>query len=305
MDAPDFEMIMVPGTSPPRSPADSSEPATQVQTAQPLVDKVAVPTRTTPAHCFGRRDADAARRHALGRRPIFDGVCYWLNPFMTETLRTELREQLGAHGAVESIKHNPDNATADECNDAEENALFGSRFSLTHFAEYEEARTRGIHIVTPTWVRRATRNGYVHKPEFYSPEPDMFLSGIVVTTSQIPDTDRDAIFGGVEAFGGQWQEKMVKEVTHLVTLSASGPRYESAMQNPQLGIKVVLPHWLDDCFRLQRRIPEHRYLFPDPIVLRENPWVTTSGLPWVDPAVDAAKDTQLDEDEGGRASDGD
>jgi hypothetical protein len=44
----------------------------------------------------------------------------------------------------------------------------------------------------------------------------------VVTTANLSDADRDAIFAGVEAFGGQWREKMVREVTHLVTTTASG-----------------------------------------------------------------------------------
>jgi hypothetical protein len=37
-----------------------------------------------------------------------------------------------------------------------------------------------------------------------------------------------------------------------------------AMKEKSLGIKVVLPHWFDDCLKLRRRVDEKPYLFPDP-----------------------------------------
>jgi hypothetical protein len=36
------------------------------------------------------------------------------------------------------------------------------------------------------------------------------------------------------------------------------------MKEEKLGIKVVLPHWFDDCLKLRRRVDEKPYLFPDP-----------------------------------------
>ncbi|KAJ3055924.1 hypothetical protein HK097_008733 [Rhizophlyctis rosea] len=95
-----------------------------------------------------------------------------------------------------------------------------------------------------------------------------FLSGFVVCTSQIPTGDREAIFGGVEACGGQWQTELKNDVTHLITLKPTGAMYEEAMRR---GIAVLLPHYFDDCFRLGRKCREHMYSFPDPKILSLNP----------------------------------
>ncbi|KAI8055723.1 BRCT domain-containing protein [Syncephalis plumigaleata] len=264
-------------------PPHTSPPTTTTTTAEPV-------QRVLPVKTYGHSKEIAShsrKTHVKSdttRVPVFKGVFYWINPLMTRPLRDELHKLLQTNGGIDtSHKHLHASTNIEE---EEEDRLFNTQFSLTRtthciswdydFPEYEEVIARDIHIVTPTWVQRAIRNGYTHRPEYYLPDADHFLSGIVVTTSQIPDMDRDAIFGGVEAFGGQWQERMVKEVTHLVALTPGGPRYESAMQHPELGIKVVLPHWLDDCFRLRRRIPEHQYLFPNPPLLQHHPWLSVS-----------------------------
>ncbi|RUS32921.1 hypothetical protein BC938DRAFT_473796 [Jimgerdemannia flammicorona] len=44
------------------------------------------------------------------------------------------------------------------------------------------------------------------------------------------------------------------------------------MEVPELGIKAVLPHWFDDCFKLRRIVSEDMYLFPDPPLLRLDLW---------------------------------
>ncbi|RKP25797.1 hypothetical protein SYNPS1DRAFT_28479 [Syncephalis pseudoplumigaleata] len=247
---------------PPPPPPTASSTAADIPAARP-----APPAKTYghPREIAGQWSKTRTSTDSRRQRPVFDGVYYWINPFMARPLRDELHGLLHMHGGIDTSR-DPRTTAMEEEEEEEEDRLFNARFSLartTHciscdydFPEYEEAVARGIHIVT------------------------------------IPDMDRDALFGGVEAFGGQWQERMVKEVTHLITLTASGPRYESAMQHPELGIKIVLPHWLDDCFRLRRRIPEvsgrmHQYLFPNPPLLQSHPWL--SSLPGTHPtAPDAA-----------------
>ena len=39
----------------------------------------------------------------------------------------------------------------------------------------------------------------------------------------------------------------------------------------KLNIKIVLPHWFDDCLKLGKRINEAPYMLPDPEILRANP----------------------------------
>lgn len=43
--------------------------------------------------------------------------------------------------------------------------------------------------------------------------------------------------------------------------------YEKAIQNSK--IKVVLPHYFEECFRLRRRVREDLYLFPNPPMFAE------------------------------------
>ncbi|KAI9597717.1 BRCT domain-containing protein [Syncephalis fuscata] len=269
-------------------PASSSHDPMLISEADELsvTTPTTVPTRRVlSSKTYGHQHQETIKQRTnrlthSNKRPIFDGISQLLQSnggVNTSRIPSNTRSSAVS---IDNDDHNTE---------TEEDQLFNTRFNLTRtthciswdhdFTEYEEVNARNIHVVTPTWVQRAIRNGYTHRPEYYSTDSERFLSGIVVATSQIPDIDRDAIFGGVEAFGGQWQEKMVKEVTHLIALSSGGPRYESAMQHPELGIKVVLPHWLDDCFRLRRRIPEVSSVsISNPPLLQEHPWIASTNM---------------------------
>lgn len=39
---------------------------------------------------------------------------------------------------------------------------------------------------------------------------------------QLPKNDREALFGGVSAFGGQFRLGLTEDVTHLVALAPNG-----------------------------------------------------------------------------------
>lgn len=53
----------------------------------------------------------------------------------------------------------------------------------------------------------------------FTPDPRLFFSGIIVTTAELPVGDREAIFGGVIALGGQYTVNLTKFVTHVVALN--------------------------------------------------------------------------------------
>ncbi|KAJ1917993.1 regulator of Ty1 Transposition [Mycoemilia scoparia] len=136
-----------------------------------------------------------------------------------------------------------------------------------YFFEYQPCTKAGISIVTPEWVYRGVRNGARLSEQFYSPEPLNIFSGMVVCSSKLPARDREALFGIVEALGGQWRKSLVRDVTHLIVLSPTGQKYEKVASNPGLGIKAVLPHWFQHCVTLQRQIPDSPFLFPNPPIL--------------------------------------
>ncbi|KAI8388231.1 uncharacterized protein BYT42DRAFT_611301 [Radiomyces spectabilis] len=129
-----------------------------------------------------------------------------------------------------------------------------------------ELQKRAV-VVSPQWVEAAVKNGFKHRPEFYSTDPLKFFSGIVVTTSGLPTADREAIYGGVMALGGQFREDLTQDVTHLACLAPQGKKYEEAIKRRNI-IKTVLPHWFDDCFKFKRLVREDVYLFPDPPLMR-------------------------------------
>lgn len=45
------------------------------------------------------------------------------------------------------------------------------------------------------------------------------------------------------------------QILCIVTFN-SQDKYQKVMEHPELGIKVVLPHWFDDCFKLKRLVRE-------------------------------------------------
>ncbi|KAG0235379.1 hypothetical protein BGW42_005358 [Actinomortierella wolfii] len=73
----------------------------------------------------------------------------------------------------------------------------------------------------------------------------------------MPANDRKIIIQGVEELGGYFTVDMTEEVTHLITVHPeSSAKYQYAVNHPELGIKIVLPHWFQTCFNLRRRFPE-------------------------------------------------
>ncbi|KAJ3400998.1 hypothetical protein HDU80_006406, partial [Chytriomyces hyalinus] len=97
-------------------------------------------------------------------------------------------------------------------------------------------------------------------------------------------TDKAAIFGSVRAFGGQYRTELTPDTTHLVTLTMTPPITKTALAQSKLpqpfdhphlikstsneptgnGLKLILPHYFDDCVKVKRRVHEDLYLFPEP-----------------------------------------
>ncbi|GAA5866988.1 hypothetical protein JCM1840_005932 [Sporobolomyces johnsonii] len=122
-----------------------------------------------------------------------------------------------------------------------------------------------INLVTPAWVTRSFDLQQLQPPRFYSPDPALYFSGTCICTSGLPETDTLAICAGVEALGGQWRRELTREVTHLICVAESGPKYDMAMKfGPQLGIAVVLPHWFEESLKLSQLVPIDIYRFPSP-----------------------------------------
>ncbi|GLA61193.1 hypothetical protein AtubIFM54640_001708 [Aspergillus tubingensis] len=138
------------------------------------------------------------------------------------------------------------------------------------FPAFDAAGDALIPVVKPHWVHACLAKRKLANPRQYSPDPRLFLNDVVITCGDIPGGDKEAIIGGVLAKGGIYSPKVSQQVTHLVDLTAESDKAR-LIAAKKLNIKIVLPHWFDDCLKLGRRIDERPYTLPDPEILRAAP----------------------------------
>ena len=110
------------------------------------------------------------------------------------------------------------------------------------FPEYQMAIDSLVPVVRPSWVEACTSRGKLANPRPYSPDPRFFFSNITISCADIPEGDKEAIIGGVQATGGQYSGPLSKAVTHLVALTLENDKCETSIKK-NLKCKIVLPHW--------------------------------------------------------------
>lgn len=114
-----------------------------------------------------------------------------------------------------------------------------------------------IPVVKPTWVLDSAKIG-VHLPDRpYSPNPENIFSDVLVVIAGLPAGDKAALKAGVNAMGGQATNELTKMVTHVIAYDTNGRECRIAKIH---GIKIVIPQWIDDCLKLNRRLDEAPYL---------------------------------------------
>ena len=139
--------------------------------------------------------------------------------------------------------------------------------ATSDFPDYDAAAEIMIPTVKPLWISHSLAKSKIANPRQYCPDPRLFMTDVVACCADLPDGDADAIAGGILAMGGLFTSRLTSQVTHIVALSMDSEQVETAVKR-KLQIKVVLPHWFDDCLRLGRKIDEHPYELPDPEILR-------------------------------------
>ncbi|KAF7588147.1 hypothetical protein BBP40_006114 [Aspergillus hancockii] len=156
-------------------------------------------------------------------------------------------------------------------------ATFPSLIEFTHlvsstidFPAFDAANDALVPVVKPQWLHACLSKRKLANPRQYSPDPRLFLNDVVVTCGDIPEGDKDAIIGGVMAKGGLYSPRITALVTHLVDLTTDSDKARLAI-GKKLNVKIVLPHWFDDCLKLGRRIDERPYTLPNPEILRAGP----------------------------------
>ncbi|KAF9429048.1 hypothetical protein BGZ76_001921 [Entomortierella beljakovae] len=231
-------------------------------------------------------------RHVKGL--VFKDVIFYLSNFLgNESVKEELETTLCEYGAIKSQSLSSENDTTQQTTSLTPTHIISRDLDFPH---YNHAKARGIHIVKvdpksrqlciscdkygwlnnthfltqlnqPEWVTASVKIGKLLNPDFYSADPGMIFSGIVLTTTGLPPFDRQMIREAVEDYGGEFTAAISSNLTHMITLTESGEKYDYVMKHPELGIKVVLPHWFQLSCNLKRLLPETIYRFPDPPLL--------------------------------------
>lgn len=115
---------------------------------------------------------------------------------------------------------------------------------------------------TPKWLKSCFDHLRLLPVTGFNPSC-LFNGTVIHCFSDISEQDADLIYGAIVAFGGMYEINLSSSVTHIVTLH----NVESENQT----VKVILPHYFDDCFRLDLRLAESNYLFPEPRIHHLSP----------------------------------
>lgn len=144
--------------------------------------------------------------------------------------------------------------------------------STYDFTEYSRALQLMIPVTSPQWLEDSDLAHQKRNYRLYSPAPSPFMDRVVLCIADnLPEGDREMMYAGVRAFGGQYLDALSRYTTHLIAVDLSNNKSVVAAnvrQKEGLEIKIVLPQWIDDCIRQQRHVEEKPYLLSDPVVLQ-------------------------------------
>lgn len=139
------------------------------------------------------------------------------------------------------------------------------------FAEYDNAMELLIPVTSSQWVYDSV-NSHPRNYKLYSPVPLPFMDRVVLCIADnLPEGDRELMYAGIRAFGGQFLDALSRYTTHLVAVDLSNNKSVVATNikvKEDLEIKIVLPHWVDACITQQKHVDETPYLLSDPVVLQ-------------------------------------
>ncbi|ROT36292.1 BRCT domain-containing protein [Sodiomyces alkalinus F11] len=138
------------------------------------------------------------------------------------------------------------------------------------FEQFTESQAYMIPVVTLNWIASSIKRGKQAQVRPFSPDPRMIFSTVTLTCADLPTIDKETIAGATVALGGMESADVTRQTTHICALSLDHPKCQTAVEK-KLKVKIVLPHWFEDCFKLGKRIDEAPYCLPDPEILRVDP----------------------------------
>lgn len=159
--------------------------------------------------------------------------------------------------------------------DGEPNSPIGHIIcTKTNFIEYTLAKSSMIPVTTPLWVHACKEKRKYCNPKNYNPDPKYFMRDVFICVADnLSHEDKELIYGGVLAFGGQYLDDLTRYTTHLIAtdmnndksiIAASANNDPNETRNESIDIKIVSPEWIDDCLRFGRILDEGPYLLLNP-----------------------------------------
>lgn len=144
----------------------------------------------------------------------------------------------------------------------------------TNFVEYALAKSSMIPVTTPLWVYACKEKRKYCNPKNYNPDPKYFMRDVFICVADnLSQEDKELIYGGVLAFGGQYMDDLTRYTTHLIAtdmnndksiIAASANNDKNETRNESIDIKIVSPEWIDDCLKFGRILDEGPYLLINP-----------------------------------------
>ena len=118
-----------------------------------------------------------------------------------------------------------------------------------------------LPLTQPRWATRSVALGHPQPPHLFSPDPAMIFSGIIITCARLSPHDVEMLGSAITSLGGGVRQTLCEDVTHLVASSHEGSKMQALANHPDIKIRAVAPHWINDSFSLNRLLPEDDYLF--------------------------------------------
>lgn len=139
----------------------------------------------------------------------------------------------------------------------------------SNFPDYPAALDQMVPVTTPQWLLDSAAAGQRRNYRLYPPSPAPFLHNVVLCIADdLAAQDRNYMYLAARAFGGQYLDALSRHTTHLVALDLSNHKSIVASNIKGTKVKIVLPHWVDECTRQQRHVDETPYLLSNPQVLK-------------------------------------
>ncbi|KAK6531331.1 hypothetical protein TWF281_008142 [Arthrobotrys megalospora] len=203
------------------------------------------------------------------QKPLFHDINFTLirGPQFSGDQYDKVRQHLLDHGAVE-VELEPSSQGIPSINLEDTTHIIAPDIEFTEFSELERRRLAGeidqrmLTVIKPSWVYDSITKKRTQNVRAYNADPRMIFSGIDAVIADLPEGDGEAICGGILAMGGLYKTSLSKLTTHIVALTLDNEICKTALEK-NLGAKIVMPHWFDDCLKLNRRIDETPYLLPN------------------------------------------